>query len=200
MVFDANRDYSEAAIPDIWRIFGIALNPFCEGHRILLARIGSPFVTGEPIKGLDLALMLMICSRDYSSGCKFVSRSTLSAKTRFLSRLIAFCEALNPIWIRARIKASIQYIEESERLPKGILRKQTSPDGKPIELTYAPNALILFDLCHHFGWSVDYVLNMPLRAATMARYRLLEIDKLIRWRPAYYDAPPVKEQEATNGK
>jgi hypothetical protein len=204
MAFDPNRDFADAEIPDVWTIFGITLNHFCEGHKIVLRRIGSPFECGGEIRGRDLATALLICSLRYEDADWFISLKKLPFRARMFIRLIAFCEALNPTFVRARIDAFSQYIEEAERLPKGILRKKTpdgqpaTSDGRPAELTYAPQALIQFDLCHHFGWSRSEVLNMPLRAVTMARYRLLEIDKFVRWRPAYYDAPPLKE-EATNG-
>jgi hypothetical protein len=199
-MFDANKDFSEAEIPDVWKILGITLRHFCRGHNILLSRIGSPFVCGGDVKGSDLALALLICARTFEGGCAFISLQKPPFRARMFVRLVALLGALNPPFVRERCEAFAQYIQEAERLPKGILRPKTvsgdpaTRDGKPAELTYAPEALIAFDLCHHFGWSRSFVLNMPLRSATMARYRLLEIDRLIRWRPAYYDAPPMKQE------
>lgn len=198
-MFDADQDYAEACNPDKWKILGLPLSDYCEGHKQNLKRISSPFICQGSIDGAALVSALLICSRTWEQGQKLIARKP-SFKTRMFVRLVATLESLNPQFIARRSSAFLQYIEEAEKLPKGIFRSQLKPDGKPIEKTHAPLALIYeSDLMNHYHCTLSQLMNWPSRKLVFMRYRLLELDKLMRWRPAYYDAPPVKDQEAANG-
>ena len=197
-MFDAETDYAEACNPDRWKILGVRLKPFCEGHRLLLKRIGSPFVNGGAVNGLAFLSALMICSMSYEKGQKFVA-GRRSIKAIILTIFVALVGSILPSFLNRRAEALANYMQEAERLPKGIFRSTFGPDGKPVEKTHAPAALVFeSDICNHYHCSFSEVMNMPMRKATFLRYRLLETDKLIRWRAPWMGQPP-KQTEAANG-
>lgn len=198
-MFNADRDYAEACTPDVWKILGLKLLPYCEGHKQLLKRIGSPFAVGGLVDAGDLVSALLICSRSYEDGQRFISkRRAIRGVVTILFATIA--GIFYPNFIKVRAEALDKYIQESEKLPRGIFRNQFGPDGKPAEKTYAPSALVYeSDLCNHFHCTVSEVMNMPMRKATFLRYRLLEFDKLIRWRAPWMGQPQKQSSEASNG-
>lgn len=202
-MFDANLDYAEARNPDRCKMLGLVLKPYCEGHRTNLRRISSPFVCGGPVSARDLFLAIMICAQTWEDGELFLARK-LSLFSKHLLFAITIVECFLPSFIRKRAEAVWNYIQEAERLPRGIFRSKThagepaKPDGSAATVTYAPKAVCLLDLCNHYHFTQSHVMNMPAREATILRYRLQELDGLLRWRPPYYDTPPQKE-EVSNG-
>jgi len=198
-MFDADQDYAEACNPGKWKILGLPLADYCEGHKLLLKRAGSPLVCGGAVDGSALVFALLICARSYEDGQVFSARG-LSLKHKLLTCLVGLADCIIPRFVYNRAEAIAQYIQEAERLPKGIFRRQMRPDGKPQEVTHAPSALVFeSDLCNHYGCSLSEVMNMPMRKATFLRYRLLELDEIIRWRAPWMGDPPKKEAEAANG-
>lgn len=59
------HEYYAAAIPEPYRVLGVALRPFSLGHKIILGRINSPFETGGVVGIEDLALAVLFCSESY---------------------------------------------------------------------------------------------------------------------------------------
>lgn len=59
-----------AMVPPRWSILGYELKPFCLGHRMLLASIGSPFVVGTEagLKPSDILAAIQICGRSWEDG------------------------------------------------------------------------------------------------------------------------------------
>jgi hypothetical protein len=67
--------YHIACHPDPAAVLGIRLRPFTLGHAHLLARVGSPFLSGgEPQLG-DVVLGVEICSREYGSAVSFLEQA-----------------------------------------------------------------------------------------------------------------------------
>lgn len=167
----------------------------CEGHKSNLFIVRSPFVMGGPVSGADLVLALLICSRSWEKG-REVLEGRRSLLRIFLTCLVAAGECVVPNFVFKRAEALSKYMQEADRLPRGIIRETKAQDGKPPEKTHAPSALVFYsDIASHYHISFSEFMNMPCRLATMLRYRLLEIDKLIRWQ--WW--PAKKEKEAANG-
>jgi hypothetical protein len=192
---DADLDFAVSLHPDRWRILGLKLEHYCEGHRINLKRVGSPFVNGGPVSGPDLILALLICSRSWERGQAIIERR-ISLLRVLLTCVVALGDCIIPRFSYNRSEALAQYIQEAERLPRGIIRESLGPDGKPVQKTHAPIALVFFsDISSHYHMTLGKFMNLPLRATTFLRYRLLEIDKLIRWK--WW--PTEKQKEFANG-
>lgn len=64
--------YFLAAVPEPVRCLGRRLKPFSVGHRILLERFESAFVTGETPTIADLILSVALCSRSYDDALRFL--------------------------------------------------------------------------------------------------------------------------------
>lgn len=60
-----DAEYYAAQVPEPWTILGLELLPLSAGHIILLNRIESPFVCGDPVEWEDLACAVFICSRTF---------------------------------------------------------------------------------------------------------------------------------------
>lgn len=180
-MFNADQDYAEACLPDVWRILFMQMRPHCVGHQILLRRIGSPFVRGGAATGKDLVLAALICSKTYESGEIFLRKRFLISAW-ILTLIVALIDGVNPRFVYQRAEALAQYMQEADRLPKGIFRANeiTGGGGKK---SYAPSALTFWnDLAPEFNITESEFLNMPLRQSAFLRYKLLEKDGLVWWR------------------
>lgn len=76
-------DYLGALLPLPARVLGTRLLPFSLGHRLILERLGSPFISGGPVEISDLVLGIIVCSRppDAAWGALDSWRSTWNART-----------------------------------------------------------------------------------------------------------------------
>ena len=72
------ESFYTAAFPEPVRCLGLPLKPFCLGHKILLHRFGSVFVTGEGVPSYDdLALSVFICHHTYEEALTAIAAADL---------------------------------------------------------------------------------------------------------------------------
>jgi hypothetical protein len=181
-MFPELRDVANAFCPDKWTILGIPLADFCDGHRLLLALSGVTDLTRKE----DLIRAVLICSRDWEDGCKFLhadARGKLSLRDRIFSWRISLAAILDRSYVAKNAKAFEQYMDEADRLPAGICRAREE-DKTKVATIFTPAPLLnILDLCK-FGLTQSQVLNMPLRASKILRYAELSLPengKVIEW-------------------
>lgn len=62
------ENYYSSAIPSPVEILGVKLRPLSLGHIVLLNRVECSLLSGEQIRYDDIAVALLICSRNFASG------------------------------------------------------------------------------------------------------------------------------------
>lgn len=185
---------------------GVPLADFCDGHRLLLARIASPFLIDEAeakITREDLVRAVLICSRSYEHGAEFVARDA-AGKLTFREKRFAFSVAWQSRFDRSLIQrnaeAFAQYMQEADRLPAGIWRKD---DPKKVVTTHTPAPLLnILELGKAANLTPSQVLNLPLRAATIMRYGILSIPEngqIIEWGQPDLMRKLAEKEAAANG-
>lgn len=95
-------DYHLACQPDPAEVLGVRLQPFTLGHAHLLARVGSPFLSGDNPQLGDVVLGVEVCQRDYGSAVAFMAQDNAA-------RII---EKLARKWLRRQLEEDIGPISE----------------------------------------------------------------------------------------
>jgi hypothetical protein len=62
------REWWKSIAPDVTYCLGQRLRPFSPGHWVLLKRLNSPFLTGDPITYADLMDAVYVCARTFKRG------------------------------------------------------------------------------------------------------------------------------------
>lgn len=167
-------DYAQRCIPDRWRVLGRPLLPFSVGHNLLLERVKSPFAISGKLTLQDLILAVWICERPFEQGAGGLLNGDCFS-LRWFTWNASLWSAMQKNLLQTHAEAFSEYIQAGIKKPKVWT-------DKAAEQTYAPTVLIIArDLCNHYGYSWEYVMNMPMARAIIERYGILEKDKTISW-------------------
>ena len=168
-------EYAESCNPEPVKVLGVLIPYFRVGHRLLLKQIHSPFVEGGMVGAEELATAVHILSRTYSQAKRSIHFGN-SISVRLWAYKIGFMAARNPGLIKQSSEALFEYIQECQKGPKGVFVPMDTPR------THAPETLLLVrDLSNHYGYSVEEVMEMPMRRAIIERYGVLESENAVKW-------------------
>jgi hypothetical protein len=205
------KDLSQAFAPDKWRVLGVPLADFCEGHRLLLARVNSPFLRNDTrevtITREDLVRAVLICAGTYEQGCEFIHRDAanrLLFKEKRLAWGTAWQARFDRGYIQRNAEAFAKYQQEADRLPAGIWRTKTE-DPKKAKTIHTPAPLLnILELGKQVNLAPSQVLNLPLRAITIIRYGILSLpgdgyEPIIEWGHPDLMQKLAEKEAAANG-
>jgi hypothetical protein len=119
------NDFYLAEIPEPVTLLGLRLRPFSLGHKLLLHRVESAFVSGGQVTYDDLALSIFLCAQTFREGIasfsdpdlpRFMARwhrkLTGDAWWRRILRL-----TVQPVELKEKSEAFARYIEDGSRIP-----------------------------------------------------------------------------------
>jgi len=104
------NDFYLAAIPEPVTLLGLRLRPYSLGHKILLHRVESAFVTGTSVAFEDLALSVFICAQKFADALFSFNDADLP---RFMARWHR--KLTGDVWWRRKLRLSIQQIDLKEK-------------------------------------------------------------------------------------
>jgi hypothetical protein len=163
--------YIQARWPVKWRICGTDLLPFSIGHMLLLRRVGSPFVPdaseAETIEPGHLAMAVLICTRNFEQGCRFIDSRWVSLRARIWARWRR--SVLVGDRLDLRVDMFQRYINQAWSMPQ---RFSDSPDELGSSGSHIPIELeIATVLQWHCHLPENQIMDLPLGDA-LWRYNL----------------------------
>lgn len=109
-----------------WRVLGHDLRPFTLMHRELLRMAGSGVITGQPVRLLDLDLIVQIGRRDASAAARWLARP----KRRWMGPLRAWWLVLAYAWRQqAQFTALRHWLDSCENTPEMLERESPVQAG-----------------------------------------------------------------------
>ncbi len=117
-----HAEFLAAAVPTPHVCLGLKLRPFCLGHRLLLERIGSPFVASVEASATvpDLLIAVALCSQTFEDGEQFLADSNSTCQISKWERKISRRYWFFPRKVDFGIAVSIfrDYLEAGLQQPK----------------------------------------------------------------------------------
>lgn len=119
-------DFYQIAVPEQRQVIGLKLRPLALGHIILLERVQSAFITGQPPSYEDLALSALICSLSFEDGVEALRSQDAALLLKELAERITGSRSWlvrlglrrpRVIDLEANCAAFSDYIREHSRIP-----------------------------------------------------------------------------------
>jgi hypothetical protein len=167
-MLDTRTAFAAAKLQRPGKILGRRLMPYSMGHELLLARMGSPFLTGEAADTGDLLLALEVLQQPFTAAAKALQDEQRMAR-RIKRRGWWVLKLLGPDWVDGAVVRLRSYLAKGRSAPP--LRAR-STEGTPTEISILQ--LVVLDLVGH-GWSEAEVWAMPYREAMWHALALKEI-------------------------
>lgn len=183
-MLDTRTAFAAAKLQRPGKILGRRLMPYSMGHELLLARMSSPFLTGEEADLGDLLLALEVLQQPWDGAAKALQDEARLAR-RLKWRGWWVLKLLGPDWATTAVLRLRSYLHKGRSGPP--LRARNT-QGTPTEISILQ--LVVLDLVGH-GWREAEVWAMPYREAMWHAMALKEIEGGL----AIGEAPPVEAME-----
>lgn len=189
----ADLEFADDCHGDIAVIAGIRLLAFKVGHKLLLQRMRSPFAIGGRVGIKHLLQAIRICSRSYVAAASELYSARL--RTRLAVQLWTYAMSYRAQrhleFVSVNSKALFDYITDCERDPENIFVKTSVPRT---HVPFIP--LLIEELCAHYNYTPDQVLEMPMRKAIILRFQsLVKPDSGLKWRESWMEPQEVSHAE-----
>ena len=175
---DQNAFYT-AAIQEPFTILGLRLRPLSLGHILLMNRVGSAFLSGDPLRYEDLAISVFICANRYVDALSalddpMLPRSMLRwsqklTRTRPIDRLLR--RKPTPIDFTAKAESFRDYLRQGSWHPDF---HSKSDEGNAIEAP--PEHLIRIKLMRELGISETEIMDRSWSQCLTDFYLLRALD------------------------
>ena len=175
---DQNAFYA-AAVQEPRTILGLRLQPLSLGHILLMNRVGSAFLSGDPLRYEDLAVSVFICANKYADAVQALddpglSRSMLRwsqtlTRTRPIDRLLR--RKPRPIEFTAKATAFRDYLRQGSWHPDF---HSKGDGGNTIEAP--PEHLIRITLMRELGISESEIMDRSWSQCLTDFYLLRALD------------------------
>lgn len=181
--------YFTAAIPEPFRILGLALKPLSLGRYRLLRRFGCAFVAEEEAAAgvPDLLLGLVICSMRVDEFLELLDSQGLAADVRRWRRRVCpaawlGCAPVLGKWWRKhhapnaleKMRLFQQYINEGSAVPKYWEEGESRMSGS--HWSHSVEVVLRGEL----GWTAEEINETPLSKALADYFRFAESQGLVR--------------------
>lgn len=148
-------DYLGALLPLPARVLGNRLLPFTLGHRLILERLGNPFVTSGPVEIPDLLTGIIVCTRAPDDAWRALD----SWRALWHARTLGWRSRLSGADYLSTCAAFRAYVEDGSRLPSFWQKDNRKRLAVPLTL------LVKVYLQKELGYSHDEAMNRPWGAA-----------------------------------
>lgn len=148
-------DYLGAVLPLPARVLGNKLQPFALGHRLILERLGSPFVSDGPVEISDLIVGIIVCSRSPQAAWRALD----SWCSVFHARTLGWRARLSGADYLSCVAAFRAYVEAGSKMPSFWQKDNRKRLAVPLTM------LVKVYLQKELGYSHDGAIERPWGAA-----------------------------------
>lgn len=172
--------YVRASVPDVYRVLGLQLKPFCLGHLFLMHRFDCAFASEEGTDAgiSDFLLGLAICSRSYEEFIEFIRdekafEAWTSSWGKQVSKAIRRDKRFDVI---EKMGLFQNYMKDSIRIPK-YFEGDNSSETQVSGAHWTQSVLLV--LTSELGFTQSEALNMPLSKALADYFKWAEKNGLV---------------------
>ena len=148
-------DYLGALLPLPARVLGNRLLPFTLGHRLILERLGNPFVTDGPVEIADLLTGIIVCTRPPEAAWRALD----SWRSLWHARTLGWRARLSGADYLSCVAAFRAYVEAGSKLPSFWQKDNRKRLAVPLTM------LVKVYLQKELGYSHESALSRPWGAA-----------------------------------
>jgi hypothetical protein len=148
--------YHLAAVPEPVTALGKKLRPFSLGHRLILERENSAFVTGAPVTFPELIFAIAICSHDYAGALRFLNSPLSFLMLKWWGFKVWLAVKFGGHDLGKSAAHFAEYISHGSRTPNVSVKENKN---EPMRCPFS--ALVKVYLQSRLGYSAAEVVNIP---------------------------------------